>query len=281
MFFIRRSRSVSKLAISFIVAVLAIVVLRNYSENNISDVKISNKKQQNKPKIIGVIGDYLENKNNENNYANWPLHVMRFQYIDNFVKACAGKNVAFVMLTNTTEQAKKVADAVDAIILTGGGDDLTGRRDEFEKQMILNIVKQRKPIFGICRGLQMINDVLGGDIVRLDDAYPNHLKHKTANYCMECNKTQHKVLLQENSLINKILNKKQIDVNTNHNDGIKKIGKGIVVSGFAEDGVPESIEMKDYPTFFLGVQWHPEFLATKDDKKIVQAFCDAVVDNNN
>jgi putative glutamine amidotransferase len=185
------------------------------------------------------------------------------------------------MLTNTTEQAKKVADAVDAIILTGGGVDPTGRRDKFEKEIISNIVKQKKPVFAICRGLQMINDIFGGDIVNLNDAYPNHLQHKTSDYCMDCKKTQHKVLLQENSLINKILNKKIIRVNTNHSYGIKKIGKNIVVSGFAEDGVPESIEMKSYPTFFLGVQWHPEFLATKDDEKIVKAFCDSVVDNNN
>ena len=43
-----------------------------------------------------------------------------------------------------------------------------------------------------------------------------------------------------------------------------------------DDGVPEMIEIKGYPKFLMGVQWHPEFLATKYDEKLIKSFCDAV-----
>ena len=236
------------------------------------------KKVPQKPKIIGVIGDYLANENNKHDYSSWPLHAMRYQYIDNLVQACEGENVAFVMLTNTSEQADKVAKAVDAIVLTGGDDDPTGRRDKFEKAMVERMLAQKKQVFGICRGMQMINYFMGGEIIEMQ---PDQKKrHKSATYCRECNQTKHSVILDEGSKLANILGKTEINVNTNHNFAVGKMADGLVITGHSpEDNIPEVMELKNYPKFFLGVQWHPEFLSTGDDVTMLRAFCHAVAVN--
>ena len=86
--------------------------------------------------------------------------------------------------------------------------------------------------------------------------------------------------MDKRSRLAKILNKTEIDVNSKHNHAIDKIGDGVLVYGISpKDGVPEMIEIKGYPKFLVGVQWHPEFLSTDDDVKLLQAFCKAVVNN--
>lgn len=255
---------------------LSLLLCALFNQSALAKGKV--KKAPQKPKIIGVIGDYLANENNKHDYSSWPLHAMRYQYIDNLVQACEGENVAFVMLTNTSEQADKVAKAVDAVVLTGGDDDPTGRRDKFEKAMVERMLAQKKQIFGICRGMQMINYFFGGEVIEMQ---PEQKKlHKTATYCRECNQTKHRVILDENSKLAKILGKTEINVNTNHNFAVRRMADNFIVTGRSpEDDIPEVMEMKNYPKFFLTVQWHPEFLSTDDDVKMLRAFCHAVAVN--
>lgn len=255
---------------------LSLLLCALFNQSALAKGKV--KKAPQKPKIIGVIGDYLANENNKHDYSSWPLHAMRYQYIDNLVQACEGENVAFVMLTNTSEQADKVAKAVDAVVLTGGDDDPTGRRDKFEKAMVERMLAQKKQVFGICRGMQMINYFFGGEVIEMQ---PEQKKlHKTATYCRECNQTKHRVILDENSKLAKILGKTEINVNTNHNFAVRRMADNFIVTGRSpEDDIPEVMEMKNYPKFFLTVQWHPEFLSTDDDVKMLRAFCHAVAVN--
>ena len=255
---------------------LSLLLCALFNQSALAKGKV--KKAPQKPKIIGVIGDYLANENNKHDYSSWPLHAMRYQYIDNLVQACEGENVAFVMLTNTSEQADKVAKAVDAVVLTGGDDDPTGRRDRFEKAMVERMLAQKKQVFGICRGMQMINYFFGGEVIEMQ---PEQKKlHKTATYCRECNQTKHRVILDENSKLAKILGKTEINVNTNHNFAVRRMADNFIVTGRSpEDDIPEVMEMKNYPKFFLTVQWHPEFLSTDDDVKMLRAFCHAVAVN--
>lgn len=234
----------------------------------------NNKKQR--TKIVGVIGDRLPNENNQHDYTHWPIYAMKYQYIDSFAKVCKDNNVAFVMLPDDLSQTDQFINAVDAIVLTGGGDDQTGVRDKFEKEMLLGVMKQKKQVFGICRGLQMINFFLGGEIVSLKDTIKTNENHKQAEYCLTCDKTVHSVILKPQSQISKILNTSMIDVNSNHNFITGRLANGIVITGKSPDGVPEVLEMPSYKKYLLAVQWHPEFLATKYDEKLIKSFCDAV-----
>lgn len=142
--------------------------------------------------------------------------------------------------------------------------------------MLLGVMKQKKQVFGICRGLQMINFFLGGDVVSIKDTIKTNENHKQAEYCLTCDKTVHNVNLNKQSRIGKILNAKTIDVNSNHNFIVGKLADGIVITGRSPDGVPEVLEMPSYEKYLLAVQWHPEFLATKYDEKIIKSFCEAV-----
>ena len=246
---------------------------------NKQNVQKSDNNKKQRTKIVGVIGDRLPNENNKHDYTHWPIYAMRYQYIDNFAKVCKDNNIAFVMLPDDLSQTDKFINAVDAIVLTGGGDDPTGVRDKFEKEILLGVMKQKKQVFGICRGLQMINLFLGGEIVSLKDTIKTNENHKQASYCLTCDKTVHDVNLNRKSMIGRILKTDKIDVNSNHNFIVGKLADGVIITGKSPDGVPEVLEIPSYEKYLLAVQWHPEFLATKYDEKLIKSFCDAVERN--
>ena len=125
----------------------------------------------------------------------------------------------------------------------------------------------------------MINLFLGGEIVSLKDIIKTNENHKQASYCLTCDKTVHNVNLNKQSKISKILNVSTIDVNSNHNFIVGKLADGVVITGKSPDGVPEVLEIPSYEKYLLAVQWHPEFLATKYDEKLIKSFCDAVEKN--
>ena len=146
---------------TFVISLVSFCLLNNFSYANgyvkaiknhkvVKQQQLNKKAQQDiiikkqKTKIVGVIGDRLPNKNNQHDYTHWPIYAMRYQYIDNFAKVCKDNNVAFVMLPDDLSQTDKFINAVDAIVLTGGGDDPTGIRDKFEKAMLLGVMKQKK-----------------------------------------------------------------------------------------------------------------------------------------
>ena len=246
-----------------------------------------------KPKIIGVVADYLPNKENIHNYTTYPIHGLRTQYIDNLSEVCKTENVVFVMIPCDVKQIDKFSNIIDGLILIGGWDidpkfynqtkhEKSGEdsivRTEFEIQILKNTIKQQKPIFTICRGTQLANIALGGDMIQdIPSTINTNINHSATKNGIGYFDIAHKVKLSEKSLIYKILNKDEIGVNSSHHQALGKIGNDLVVTGVSpNDNIPEVIEMPNYPNFFLGVQWHPEFLATDDDKLIIKAFCHGV-----
>jgi putative glutamine amidotransferase len=77
-----------------------------------------------------------------------------------------------------------------------------------------------------------------------------------------------------------ILNENEVSPMSWHHQGIKKLAPGLIVSAFAPDNVIEGIEMPDHP-WLLGVQWHPELTAEKDEKQqaLYNAFVKAALSN--
>ena len=69
----------------------------------------------------------------------------------------------------------------------------------------------------------------------------------------------------------KIINHSKIKVNSAHHQAINKLGKNLIISGLARDGIIESIESTEHD-WCIGVQWHPEFLITKADKLLISNF---------
>ena len=85
------------------------------------------------------------------------------------------------------------------------------------------------------------------------------------------NEVSHGVKIVKNTLLNKILKKNNIKVNSAHHQAVDKLGKNLIVSSYANDKIIESIEHTKHK-WCIGVQWHPEFLITYADQKLIQSF---------
>ena len=129
------------------------------------------------------------------------------------------------------------------------------KRDVFEKEMFEAFYKAGKPIFGICRGCQLINILMGGNVYQdlpseNPDAFIRHSQGANGSY------PTHNITIEEGSELYKSLGAKAY-VNSRHHQGMKKLGEGLKVTATAPDGVVECIEsVKDNQ--IVAVQWHPE-----------------------
>ncbi len=160
---------------------------------------------------------------------------------------------------------------LDGLLLAGGGDvhpsffherikaknlSIKIERDRFEIALAKKALRKKLPILGICRGLQVINIVLGGTIFQ--DL--SLRKKKTLNHKPEAVirfKKRHKVKIKEDSRLFSIVKKKEILVNTSHHQIIKDVAPSLSASAWSEDGVIEALEGKG-KEFLISVQWHPE-----------------------
>ena len=116
---------------------------------------------------------------------------------------------------------------------------------------------------------EKVNVALNGSLIQHIDK--TNIKHEQSQ---PRNKFSHKVQINLKSKLYKIVKKKEFRVNSAHHQAIKKIGKKLDINAIAEDGIIEGIESKNHK-FFIGIQWHPEFLITNCDKRIFKAFIKA------
>jgi putative glutamine amidotransferase len=202
------------------------------------------------------------------------------------------------ILPPTTSRAV-VAEFVrrsDGVMLTGGDDiepklyakdlpaDLAAKvggiepeRDNWEKMLVEEAFEQRKPLLGICRGMQMINVALGGTlIVDIPTQVPGALHHKQMERKSD---PVHDISIQPGSLFARITGVEKIAVNSTHHQAIGRIAEALHVTGTSSDGIVEVAELKDESRlpFFLTVQFHPERLLDryKIFLKIFESFAGA------
>lgn len=149
-------------------------------------------------------------------------------------------------------------------------------RDKLELELFPRIYKAKKPVLGICRGIQTMNIALGGSIyqdIKAQMQNSNLLAHfQKSHDTVET----HTVKIQKGTLLYDILNKDEIEVNSFHHQSVKNLGNQLQIAASSSDGVIEAITGTDHP-FFLGVQWHPEYLYEKneDAAKVFEAFIQA------
>lgn len=186
---------------------------------------------------------------------------------------------------------KQIAEAIDGLYLTGGNDidptifgeephpnlgEINPIRDGFEIALIQQMLTQDKPVLGVCKGTQMINIALGGDMyqdicTQIDTPLLQHAQNAPPEH------GSHYVAIQANSLLNNITGKEKIKVNSRHHQANRTPGENMIHSGIASDGVIEASESTQH-SFVLGLQWHPENMAAKGDenaKKIFNRFVEA------
>ena len=156
----------------------------------------------------------------------------------------------------------------DALLLCGGNDvnpavygqeingsrDIDYRRDEAEIALIRMYAAAGKPIFGICRGMQLINSVLGGDMIQ---DIPDHLK-KFHSHWERPDYKVHSVWSPEDSFLHRLYGDLYL-VNSCHHQAVNRVAPGFRAAAFAEGGLVEAIEHETLP--IRAVQWHPERMA--------------------
>lgn len=132
-------------------------------------------------------------------------------------------------------------------------------RDAFETAMIRAALGAGLPLLGVCRGMQVLNVALGGTLV--PDLPPGPVRHLMTTGPLSDGDDDHVVTFEPGSLAQKIFGDRR-RTNSWHHQAVDQCGDGLVVTGRATDGVPESIELPG--TGVLGVQWHPEWMETDD-----------------
>ena len=133
----------------------------------------------------------------------------------------------------------------------------------------------------ICRGIQVLNVVLGGSLYTdIDSQVIGAGKHDWfPGYPRD--QIVHEVCFEGQSTLRSILGGEGIATNSLHHQSIKAPGKGLAVTAYAHDGVVEAIELIGHP-FVLGVQWHPEWLqADERTMRLFAAFVDACQTDRN
>lgn len=175
----------------------------------------------------------------------------------------------------------------DGVVLTGGVDIMPEntnyqnapklfypKRDQFEKEILELALFEKKPILGICRGLQLINLYFGGDLIL--DLGKKNLAHKKG----EVDKINI-VNVNTNSLLYHIIGQEKGEVNSAHHQAINQLANCLNISAVSDDGVIEAIEYKDKMSdFMVAVQWHPERMQNQNSpftKNIRKAFLEAAL----
>lgn len=165
-----------------------------------------------------------------------------------------------------TEIIKKYVEIADGVVLLGGKDihsDLHEVRDKFEYYLVQQAVAGKKGIFGICRGMQMINLAHGGTLI--DDLGDRNFLHVGTKSKVEnlrkidieqaSDREMHGLVFEKGSKL-KPNGSTTFRVNSIHHQAIDKLGKNLIIEAKSDDGVIEII--RDASQKILGVQFHPE-----------------------
>ena len=207
------------------------------------------------------------------------------------IEAAGGLSI-LLPLEVSAEDLKQLSGLCDGFLFSGGPDihpfllreethmhcgNVSVARDTMELSLLKLAMEAKKPVLGICRGAQIINVGLGGDIYQdipsqTETVFP--IAHKQPYSC--CLPSHH-VDVQRDTLLCGIADgKTQIEVNSSHHQAVRRIAPCLIASGHAPDGIIEALEMPDYP-YLLALQWHPEYMWKTDtvSANIFKSFVEA------
>ncbi len=193
--------------------------------------------------------------------------------------AMAGGEPVRIPLDQTPAEVMKVIERCDAVLLPGSKADVDpakydaprdpetapadAKRDTVDELLLQDAYNMRKPVLGICYGLQILNVYRTGTLVQHIESPINHAAGRKVPLA-------HKVDVDPSSILGEIVadasGKLQIPVNSSHHQSADVIGDGLrVVARSPEDGIVEAIEGTSPDHFVLAVQWHPERSVNDDE----------------
>ncbi len=206
--------------------------------------------------------------------ALWPGHPLLAvdrRYVE-AVSRSGGMPLVIPVLP--TGKPEACLERLDGLLCTGGGPlaaqpgeppgglaATNPRRYAWESELLKGALARDLPLLGICRGAQMLNEVLGGTLLNLSPAGVALHQQETCGLPLEV--PAHEVILAAGSRLAGLLGTERVRVNSLHRQAVREPGRGLRVVARAPDGVGEAVESNAY-TFVLGLQFHPELLASRE-----------------
>ena len=157
---------------------------------------------------------------------------------------------------------------IDGLLLTGGGDIhpdnfdqewhpslkyVNEARDELELPLCRKKIEADLPVFGICRGIQVMSVAMGGSLYQ---DVPSQIKDPLTHPA-SAQDSQHEIEIEHGSRLIEIVGKSADEVNSAHHQAVDERGEGFIVTARSSDAVIEAME-NPLKRFVLGVQYHPE-----------------------
>lgn len=244
-----------------------------------------------KKPIIGITVDSAKD-NEKYKYAPKPWYALRQCYSNNITNF---GGIPFLIPYH--DDVTEVINHIDGLLIPGGDEDINPKfygqsiehervktndiRASFELSLFAAAEKQNIPTLGICNGMQVINTYFGGTLHQhLPDAIKSNINHEQTP---PKHVPSHSIQIENDTILAKcntqlefrkdFNHKDVVMVNSTHHQAIDKLGKGLIVSARAPDGVIEAIESINHK-FIVGVEWHPEHLNSELDINLFKMLVD-------
>jgi putative glutamine amidotransferase len=205
----------------------------------------------------------------------------RFYLTGAYVRAVSAAGGIAVVLPPQPAAAESILNVVDGLILSGGSDIAPARfgdtdvheatygideaRDELEIELVSGALRRELPVFGICRGIQVLNVAMGGTLIQ--DAPSQHpgaadVGHRQHLRGLEAWEVGHGVDVVDPELL-PYEPTATLGVNSFHHQAIRDLAPGLTPVAYSPDGLIEAVVRSGNPEVFA-VQWHPELMFERD-----------------
>ncbi|MGH2615482.1 MAG: gamma-glutamyl-gamma-aminobutyrate hydrolase family protein [Thermomicrobiales bacterium] len=210
---------------------------------------------------------------------------LRYYLSAPYVRAVAAAGGLPFILPPQPDAAAAIVRTIDGLLLSGGADVAPARygddaihpatygidpeRDQFELDLFHAALEHRTPVFGICRGIQVINVALGGTLIQdIATEHPGaqEVGHRQHERGLEDSAAGHLVTSPDPSLL-PIFTGDTLGVNSFHHQAIRDLAPALTPVAYAPDGLIEAVVMHG-PTGVFAVQWHPELMFEQDDAHV-------------
>jgi len=195
--------------------------------------------------------------------------VIEEKYAHAVIRA-GGIPVLVPSVTGNSELIAETMDAVDGLLLPGSRDmdpkfynekphpklrPMSIERTETEFRVLGQAIENKKPVLGICGGMQLLNVYFGGSLYQdIYEYVPEALPHEKGRV--------HEIEVMESTVLYEITGRKSFPVKSYHHQSVNIVGGSLSINAVTSDGMVEGIEYEEAP-FILGVQWHPELEDTE------------------